>query len=455
MAPSSSSKKNGASRSPFYLFNSKTHTFGSLTILVLALISSQIVGSNAQDSNEDWDLDGDAEMAIEVDPQGNSRVQNPNEGMSVKFINKQDREVDVRWDDGVFGKVISHRLPKGENVVVNTFPGHIFVWTEHGTTRPLSYPVSIDPNQKEYKLTTAMVKKATKEMKCVDRFPKYCSQNAQQGECNVAPGWMIVHCPESCNKCELQDPKVRCARENLEMDPNPAWQPGDLNKMFERIMTDFPEFSPTALSSPPGPWVVRFDDFIKPDEVDRLIALNKKSFERSTDQGAVNEFGEMQKVISKSRTSSNSWCDHRCEADKLVSRVYQRIVNVTGVPRDNYESFQVLKYTKGQFYRTHHDDSGGDTSPAGPRILTFFLYLSDVEEGGETHFPRIDLSSKPKKGSAILWPSMSDDDPLRSDDRMYHQAKPVIKGVKFAANAWIHLYNYKVPNLWGCTGSFS
>jgi hypothetical protein len=36
--------------------------------------------------------------------------------------------------------------------------------------------------------------------------------------------------------------------------------------------------------------------------------------------------------------------------------------------------------------------------PAGPRILTFFLYLSDVEEGGETSFPYLDIAIKPKKG---------------------------------------------------------
>ena len=34
------------------------------------------------------------------------------------------------------------------------------------------------------------------------------------------------------------------------------------------------------------------------------------------------------------------------------------------------------------------------------------------------------------------------------------QALPVEKGLKFAANAWIHLYNYKTPNHWGCTGAF-
>jgi len=221
-------------------------------------------------------------------------------------------------------------------------------------------------------------------------------------------------------------------------------------------MTGFPQYNTTALSRPPaGPWLLRFDNFIAPHEARRLIDLNKHTFQRSTDQGAINEFGEMQKVVSQSRTSTNSWCDHNCERDLLVSQIYQKIVDVTGIPRVNYESFQVLQYQKGQFYRVHHDDSGGDTNAAGPRILTFFLYLSDVEEGGETDFPNIGVRASPKAGSAILWPSMSDEDPQKSDPRMYHQAMPVKKGVKYAANAWIHLYNYKVPNLWGCTGSFS
>jgi hypothetical protein len=46
----------------------------------------------------------------------------------------------------------------------------------------------------------------------------------------------------------------------------------------------------------------------------------------------------------------------------------------------------------GQYYRVHHDYGVSQRKLAcGPRILTFFLYLSDVEEGGETNFPRIDI----------------------------------------------------------------
>lgn len=90
----------------------------------------------------------------------------------------------------------------------------------------------------------------------------------------------------------------------------------------------------------------------------------------------------------------------------------------------------------------------------GPRILTFFIYMSDVEEGGETSFPDIGLEVKPKKGRIVLWPSMTSDNLSRREERTTHIAKPVIKGRKIAANAWIHLYNYDIPNLWGCTGTF-
>ena len=40
----------------------------------------------------------------------------------------------------------------------------------------------------------------------------------------------------------------------------------------------------------------------------------------------------------------------------------------------------------------------------GPRAFTFFLYLSDVEEGGGTKFPYLNVTVKPKRGSAVLWP---------------------------------------------------
>lgn len=48
----------------------------------------------------------------------------------------------------------------------------------------------------------------------------------------------------------------------------------------------------------------------------------------------------------------------------------------------------------GQYYRVHSDYGASQKRLAcGPRVLTFFMYLSDVEEGGETHFPRVDIKA--------------------------------------------------------------
>lgn len=86
----------------------------------------------------------------------------------------------------------------------------------------------------------------------------------------------------------------------------------------------------------------------------------------------------------------------------------------------------------------------------GPRILTFFLYLSDVDAGGGTNFPNLDLTIMPKRGRALLWPSVLDSNPMIKDGRLMHQALPVEEGVKYAANGWIHLYDYQTPQKEGC-----
>jgi prolyl 4-hydroxylase len=160
-------------------------------------------------------------------------------------------------------------------------------------------------------------------------------------------------------------------------------------------------------------------------------------------------------VLSEGRTSSNAWCQGGCQENPLVKQIAAKIAEVTGIPPTNSESFQVLKYELGQKYNVHHDFGYDDNAkPCGPRILTFFIYLSDVEEGGETNFPDLGIAVTPKQGRALLWPSVLDSDLLEKDSRTMHEARPVVKGRKFAANSWIHLYDFATPNLWGCTGTF-
>ena len=315
-------------------------------------------------------------------------------------------------------------------------------------------------NRKEsssFQVSEDVIERGRKLKGCIDRH-EHCQHFASFGECDKNPGWMTMFCPVSCDNCYLLDPSIRCNRDRLQMNSEPSYKPGDMNAMFESIVTRYSDnrYGEIKVLST-SPWVVVFENFVSDDEIDALIETNKDSFERSTDQGQVNQFGEQEKIVSQSRTSSNSWCREECESHPSTQALIKKIEDVTRIPYENYESFQVLEYVNGQKYTLHHDNGDGDPRsnyPSGPRILTFFLYLSDVEEGGATAFPSLGLSVKPKKGQALLWPSTLSENPERTDHRTYHEAQPVIKGVKYAANTWIHLYNYRIPNLWGCTGAF-
>ena len=76
-----------------------------------------------------------------------------------------------------------------------------------------------------------------------------------------------------------------------------------------------------------------------------------------------------------------------------------------------------------------------------------------MEEGGGTMFTdlsgnhedrkNIEMVVQPKKGRALVWPSVLSEDLSQPDQRTWHAALAVTKGVKFGANSWIHQQNYK------------
>ena len=193
--------------------------------------------------------------------------------------------------------------------------------------------------------------------------------------------------------------------------------------MFAGLAEEYPELGVNVVST--EPWIITFDTFMNESESDAIFNAVGDSFTRSTDTGSYNKFGEAEKVVSQGRTSENAWCRAGCDDQPLVRSVIERIEKVTQVPYGNYEQFQVLRYLPGQYYRTHHDYGVSQKSLAcGPRVLTFFLYLSDVEEGGETDFPRLDIRVPPKKGKALLWPSVMSEDLLQQAREPSHRWMP-------------------------------
>jgi hypothetical protein len=101
--------------------------------------------------------------------------------------------------------------------------------------------------------------------------------------------------PKSCSACHLRDPKLRCPREALNMSNVPSYQPGDMNKMFSSIVERFGSvYDINVLST--DPWVVTFDNFLTDSEAKALIST-VDTWERSTDTGTTNDFGETGNIL--------------------------------------------------------------------------------------------------------------------------------------------------------------
>lgn len=98
-----------------------------------------------------------------------------------------------------------------------------------------------------------------------------------------------------------------------------------------------------------------------------------------------------------------------------------------------------MQYEVGQYYRSHHDYIRHQRERhCGPRILTFFLYLTDVEEGGATRLNDLGIDVEPKVGRALLWPSVMNYDP------MYVERKCFILLIMYeiCLNNIFYYYNY-------------
>ena len=82
----------------------------------------------------------------------------------------------------------------------------------------------------------------------------------------------------------------------------------------------------------------------------------------------------------------------------------------------------------------NHTDCIVNHSDKRDRFATILVYLRDVEEGGETKFPQLGISVKPRKGLALIWNSMNSHG--ECDPTSFHNAAKVIKGHKFIIQRW-------------------
>jgi prolyl 4-hydroxylase len=114
---------------------------------------------------------------------------------------------------------------------------------------------------------------------------------------------MMKTCAPVCTSCDFLTLQKRCP-----LDPNAVdvWQPGDLNKMFEKLTSEpyKSKYEVEILSSPKtdAPWVITMENVISAEEAIRLIELGYQlGFEQSTEVGTLQSDGSYSEEKSEAR----------------------------------------------------------------------------------------------------------------------------------------------------------
>jgi len=91
------------------------------------------------------------------------------------------------------------------------------------------------------------------------------------------------------------------------------------------------------------------------------------------------------------------------------------------------EGYRIKRYMPGghEFFNVHADCGG---FAQAHRQLVQFIYLNDVEEGGETEFPEFGIKVQPREGMMVTFP------PFWTHEHIGH---PPISGPKYAVTSWM------------------
>lgn len=125
----------------------------------------------------------------------------------------------------------------------------------------------------------------------------------------------------------------------------------------------------------------------------------------------------------------------------FVRSLHRRMDDLLGVEEEFGETMQGQRYQVGQQFRAHHDwfDTTQsywtpEVAAGGQRAWTLMVYLNDVEEGGNTDFPKANISVPPQAGTLIMWSNANADG--RPNMNTLHAGTPVKKGTKYIITRW-------------------
>ncbi|KAH8381622.1 hypothetical protein KR093_009546 [Drosophila rubida] len=113
---------------------------------------------------------------------------------------------------------------------------------------------------------------------------------------------------------------------------------------------------------------------------------------------------------------------------------------MTDLTLSGSQQMQVLNYGLGGHYNIHYDyfDVAKENMPINhqdDRMATVLFYLTEVEQGGATVFPKLQQAFSPQAGMAVYWLNLHDDG--TPNNQTLHAACPVLVGSKWVMTQWI------------------
>jgi hypothetical protein len=172
------------------------------------------------------------------------------------------------------------------------------------------------------------------------------------------------------------------------------------------------------------------------DYFDKHITENYSDFQDSFTEDNFNDV-----IYSLERTSR--FCFLTKGKDSRVRNIESRAADLAGLSVCNVEPLQIIHYTGGQQFTTHHDsgtlheDNKTIDLLVPRRLVTLVVYLNDLPFGnGFTEFPSLNLSILPKRGQALMFCNILPNG--QADNRVIHKALPVHSPLqKYGLNIWI------------------
>lgn len=198
---------------------------------------------------------------------------------------------------------------------------------------------------------------------------------------------------------------------------------------------EFSKLSPNILSCDPILYVI--NNFLTHEECNAFIEAGKNNLKPST------VISSDKQILHQNRTSKTCWLQHN--TNNIITNVSTKLSKLVNIPINNAELFQLVYYNIGDQYKPHFDafnyeteDGKKNWEPGGQRMVTVLAYLNDVEQGGGTGFPELNITIPAKKGNIVVFHNTINNNSAhpKINPKSLHSGMPVIKGEKWLVNLW-------------------